>query len=115
MSTKIFSAAVIGLECMPIEVEADILSGMPRFNIVGLPDSAVSESKHRVKSAIKKSSLSFPRGTISVNLAPADIKKQGSSYDLPIALAILSAYKQFELTAEYKNSIYIGELGLEEI
>jgi magnesium chelatase family protein len=113
MSTKIFSAAVIGLECMPIEVEADILSGMPRFNIVGLPDSAVSESKHRVKSAIKNSSLSFPRGTISVNLAPADIKKQGSSYDLPIALAILSAYKQFELTAEYKNSIYIGELGLD--
>lgn len=113
MPSKIFSAAVIGLDCLPVEVEADIMSGLARFNIVGLPDSAVQESKYRVKSAIKNSKLAIPRGTINVNLAPADLKKQGPAYDLPIALAILLAYKQFKFSPAYRTGVFIGELALD--
>jgi len=113
MSSKILSAAVIGLNCQPVEVEADIMSGLARFNIVGLPDNAVQESKYRVKSAIKNSALALPRGTINVNLAPADLKKQGPSYDLPIALSILSAYKQFKFSDSYQTGVFIGELALD--
>ena len=113
MSSKILSAAVIGLDCQPVEVEADIMSGLARFNIVGLPDNTVQESKYRVKSAIKNSALALPRGTINVNLAPADLKKQGPSYDLPIALSILSAYKQFKFSDSYQTGVFIGELALD--
>src|SRR3990167_9163651 len=88
---KVFSAAVVGLEAEPVEVEVDISAGLPSFTIVGLPDKAIEESKERVRSAIKNSGVSFPMKRITVNLAPADIKKEGPSYDLAIALAILAA------------------------
>lgn len=111
MTTKIFSAAVIGLNCEPVEVEADITHGLPNFCIVGLPDTAVQEAKERVRSAIKNLGFSFPDYRVVINLAPADIKKEGPSFDLPIALAILQADGRIKLPAE--KALFIGELSLQ--
>ncbi len=99
MSSKVLSAAIIGLDCELVEVEADISSGLVSFNIVGLPDTAIQESKERIKAAIKNSGLTFPRPHVTINLAPANIKKEGPSYDLPIAVSILLA------SGEIKNAI----------
>ncbi len=112
MVSKIFSAAVIGLDCEPIEVEADVSSGTPGMQIVGLPDKAVGESKERVRSAIKNSRASFPRNKVTINLAPADLKKQGPSYDLPIAVGILSATGQMPLNPSPQEDLFAGELAL---
>lgn len=113
MSAKIHSSAVIGLDCQLIEVEVDISPGLHKFTIVGLPDAAVQESKQRVSSAIKNSGVMPPRRShcITVNLAPADIKKQGPAYDLPIAIGFLIASKQ--LTIQSHDKIFIGELALD--
>jgi magnesium chelatase family protein len=93
-------------------VEADISTGLPAFHVVGLPDTAVSEARERVRSAIKNSGLPFPRTRVTINLAPADIKKQGPSFDVALALAILSAHG--ELPANCLNDVIIvGELGLD--
>jgi magnesium chelatase family protein len=110
MSSKVYSAALIGLDAQTIEVEADISFGLPGFAIVGLPDAAVQESRDRVRSAIKNSGGIFPEVKITVNLAPADIKKEGPAYDLPIAVAILQAGGQLSFDAEGK--IFVGELAL---
>src|SRR3972149_817141 len=91
---KVNSAAVVGLEAVPVEVEVDISAGLPSFTIVGLPDKAIEESKERVRSAIKNSGANFPVKRITVNLAPADIKKEGPAYDLAIAVGILVADEQ---------------------
>jgi len=107
---KIQSAAVLGLSAVPVEVEADISNGLPLFKIVGLPDKAVEEAKERVRSAIKNSGLHMPDKRITVNLAPADVKKIGPAYDLPIAVGLLVASGQITLPDE--NSIFIGELAL---
>lgn len=107
---KVNSAAVIGLEAYPVEVEVDISNGLPSFTIVGLPDKAIEESKERVRSAIKNSGANFPIKRITVNLAPADIKKEGPAYDLAIALGILIADGQLpEIDDE---TILVGELAL---
>ncbi len=113
MATKILSAAVIGLECEIIEVEADIVPNRPQIHIVGLPDAAVQEAKQRVRSAVKNSAVDWPRGQININLAPADIKKQGPAYDLPIALALLLADKKITDSPLFDNSLFIGELSLD--
>lgn len=111
MLAKIKSSAVIGLDAIPIDVEVDVASqGLPSFTIVGLPDKAVEESKERVRSAIKNSGAEFPAKRITVNLAPADIPKEGPSYDLPIALGILTASGQIE--ADFSDAIFLGELSL---
>ncbi len=89
MFSKITSCALFGLDGNKIDVETDISNGMPAFDIVGLPDSAVKESKERVKTAIKNSGIIFPIKRITINLAPADIKKEGPSFDLPIAVGVL--------------------------
>ncbi len=89
MLAKVKSAAVLGLEGHLVDVEVDIASGLPSFTIVGLPDKGVQEARERVRSAIKNSGYSFPNKRITVNLAPADLKKEGPSYDLPIATGIL--------------------------
>jgi magnesium chelatase family protein len=102
---------ILGLEATPIEVEVDIASGLPGMTIVGLPDKAVEESKERVRSAIKNSNAVFPNKKIIINLAPADIKKEGPSFDLPIAVGILVASGQIELPD--KKQIFIGELSLD--
>lgn len=113
MSVRILSAAVIGLEAMPIEVEADNSPhGTPGMYIVGLPDKAVDESKSRVRSAVKNSDLEFPRGNITINLAPADIKKMGAYYDLPIAVACLLKTEQIKLD-DFSQNLFVGELSLD--
>jgi magnesium chelatase family protein len=113
MLSKTFSSAVLGIDAYLIEVEVDISRGLPYFATVGLPDAAVKESKDRVKSAIKNMGYNFPTTRITVNLAPADIKKEGSSLDLPIAIGILSANRQINDTSLIQDYIFLGELSLD--
>lgn len=112
MLAKINSCGLTGINGYIIDVEVDMSQGMPGFDIVGLPDNAVKESKERVRTAIKNSGFSFPVKKITVNLAPANTKKEGSSYDLPIALGILGCEKIVENDA-IKDSIVLGELSLD--
>ncbi len=107
------SCAMIGLDGALIEVEVDIANGLAAFVIVGLPDAAVNEAKERVKAAIKNSGCLFPYKHITINLAPADIRKEGPSYDLPIAAGILSASAQINPSEELANSLFLGELSLD--
>ncbi|HJM88546.1 MAG TPA: magnesium chelatase domain-containing protein, partial [Dehalococcoidia bacterium] len=88
------SGALTGVDGIAVDVEVDIGSGLPAFNIVGLPDAAVQEARERVRSAIRNSGFDFPLRRITVNLAPADVRKEGPIYDLPIAVAILVASEQ---------------------
>lgn len=112
MLARVFSSAVVGLDAVPVEVEVDVSQrGLPSFTIVGLPDKAVEEAKERVRSAILNSGAAFPDHRITVNLAPADLPKEGPSYDLPIALGILIASGQ--ITTDIKNAIFMGELSLD--
>jgi len=109
---KLRSMAVIGIDAFEIEIEADIAEMLPSFTIVGLPDGAVRESKERVMSAIKNCGFEFPSRKVTINMAPADMKKEGSAYDLPIAVGLLMASDQVELhnAAEYH---IVGELSLD--
>ncbi len=109
--SKVYSASLIGLNASPIEVEADISGGLPKTIIVGLPDTAVQEARERVKSAIKNSSAYFPPSHIAVNLAPADLPKNGTYYDLPIALSIL--HNSGQIFFEPKGKMFLGELALD--
>jgi len=114
MPSKVFSAAIVGLDAQVVEVEVDVSYGLRCFNIVGLPDQAVEESSERVGAAIKSIRLSPPHHQplrVLVNLAPADLKKEGSIYDLPIALGFLLASRQTKFNPEGK--IFIGELALD--
>lgn len=103
---------VIGMESYPVWVEVDVSDGLPQFSTVGLPDISVKESRDRIKAAIKNSGYRFPRNHVTVNLAPADMKKEGTGFDLPIAVGILAAE---ELIKEdcLENSFFIGELSLD--
>lgn len=113
MSSKILSAAVVGLDAEIVEVEADTSFGqLGAFVIVGLPDMAVSESRERVRGAIKNSGFKFPSRKIIVNLAPADLKKQGPSYDLPIAVSILQATNRIFIKGDVEKMLFVGELAL---
>lgn len=111
MLAKVYSCAIVGLEGMPVEVEVDISQGLPSFQIVGLPDTAVQESKERVRAAVRNSGASFPMKRLTVNLAPADLRKAGPSYDLPIAIGLLAASEQIRLVDD--RAFFIGELGLD--
>ena len=91
MLSKVLSSAVLGIDAYLVEVEIDISSQLPSFATVGLPDGAVRESKERVMAAVRNSGYAFPQRRITANLAPADIRKEGSAFDLPIAVGILSA------------------------
>src|SRR6266699_1070157 len=113
MLTKIQSCAVIGLEGALVEVEVDLSKGLAAFTIVGLPDAAVNESRERVRSAIKNSGCLFPFKRITVNLAPADLRKEGPVYDLPIAVGILLASEQISVEAQVEESLFLGELSLD--
>jgi len=113
MSSKILSAAVVGLDAEIVEVEADTGGrDMGKIFIVGLPDLAVSESKERVRSAIKNSNLFYPRQRVTVNLAPADLRKHGPSYDLPIAMSILVMAHVFPFDFNFQDKLFVGELAL---
>ena len=111
MLSKISSCAVIGLDCERVEVEVDICPGLISTIVVGLPDTAVQESKERVRSAIKNSGASYPTTRVTINLAPADIKKEGPAYDLPIAVGILAASRQLE--GDTTEALFVGELALD--
>lgn len=110
MVSRVISATVVGLDGVLIEVETDILNGLPSFTIVGLPDKAVEESKERVRSAIKNSGAEFPTKRVTVNLAPGDLPKEGPSFDLPIAVSILLASAQLQFNSD--ESLFVGELSL---
>ena len=112
MLARILSSAVIGIDAYIVEVEVDISRGLPSFATVGLPEGAVRESKERVKAAIKNSGYHFPSDRITVNLAPADIKKEGSAFDLPMALGILAATGLVEKTG-FSDYLFLGELSLD--
>jgi len=109
---KVLSSAVIGIDAFLVEVEVDITSGLPTFTTVGLPEASVKESKERVKSAINNSGYRFPDDRITVNLAPANIKKEGTGFDLPIALGILTATRIIpqQIISKY---LVLGELSLD--
>jgi len=109
---KVLSSAVLGIDAYRVEVEVDITSGLPAFATVGLPEAAVKESRERVKSAISNSGYRFPDDRITVNLAPADIKKEGTGFDLPIALGILAATGIIPQAA-VSSYLVLGELSLD--
>ncbi len=111
MLAKVSSCAVVGLGGEVVEVEVDISQGLPAFSIVGLPDAAVQEAKERVRSAVRNSGHDFPLKRITVNLAPADLRKEGPAYDLPIAVGILMASGQ--VPAADNVAVYLGELSLD--
>src|SRR5579875_621731 len=112
MLYKTLSAAVFGIDAYPVEVEVDISAGLPNFTTVSLPDAAVRESRERIKSAIKNCGLDFPFQNVTVNLAPADIKKEGSGFHLAIALGILGT-TGVVLKADLKQILFLGELSLD--
>ncbi len=109
MVSKIQSFAILGIDAISVEVEATLNRGLPMFDIVGLPDTAVRESRERVKSAIMNSGFTFPTGRVIINLAPADIKKEGVIYDLPILLSVLSISG---LNLDTENCAFVGEVSL---
>ena len=111
MLAKVHTCAIIGLDGEVVEVEVDISQGLPVFNVVGLPDTAVQEARERVRSAIRNSGCDFPMRRITVNLAPADLKKEGPAYDLPIAVGLLISSEQ--VPSEPPSSMFLGELSLD--
>jgi len=112
MIAKIYSSCVLGVDAYEVTAEVDIVGGLPHFNVVGLPDAAIKESRDRIKSAIKNSGYSFPTTKIIVNLAPADIRKEGASFDLPIALSILATENVIDFS-QLNDYIFCGELSLD--
>lgn len=112
MSAKVLSAAVVGLDAKIVEVEADTSRGLPKTFIVGLPDTAVQEAKERVRSGIRNSGFDWPPGVVTVNLAPANLKKEGPHYDLPIAVAVLLARKFVCPATDILDKVFVGELSL---
>ncbi len=112
MLARVYSAATIGVDAKVIEVETNMSSGMPKYFLVGLPDRAVSESSDRIEAALKNSDASFPRGRVTVNLAPADLPKEGSAFDLPIAVGLLCVSRQLK-TDKLGSTMIVGELALD--
>ncbi|MBO7218220.1 MAG: ATP-binding protein, partial [Clostridia bacterium] len=113
MVSKILSIGLFGMDAYMVECEADVTGGMQAFDIVGLPDSAIRESRDRVRAAIRNCGYKYPIGHITVNLAPADIRKEGSVYDLPVLLALLIANKEITPTISLEDSIFVGEVSLD--
>lgn len=112
MVCKVITSSVIGLEAYKIEVEVDTVNSLPSVSIVGLPDTAINEARERVRSAIKNSTYTFPRGKVVINLAPADIRKEGTNYDLPIAIGILIEEGLLN-QQDIEGWGFIGELSLD--
>lgn len=112
MLAKVFSCALVGLDGALVEVEVDLNpQSLPSVTLVGLPDAAVKESTERVRAAIFNSGLTYPRGRLTINLAPADLRKEGPAYDLPIAVALLAVAEQIPVDME--GSLFLGELSLD--
>lgn len=111
MLSRITSATVVGLEAMQVDVEVDVSPGLPAVTIVGLADTAVNESKERIRSAIRNSGLTLPRTRVTINLAPADVRKEGSLFDLPMAIGLIRADNN--LPDDDRWTLYLGELALD--
>ena len=111
MYSKVKSLGISGIEAFNVTVECDISGGLPRFDVVGLPDTAVKESRERVRSSIKNCKLNFPVSRITVNIAPADIKKEGAIFDLPVFIAILKSSEQIKENID--DYAFLGELSLD--
>lgn len=114
MLARVVSAGVVGVEAYRVDVEVDVARALPQFNMVGLPDGAVKESRDRVRAALKNSGYAFPQLRVTVNLAPADVKKEGAGFDLPVALAVLAADGHLE-KHELEGYLVVGELGLDGV
>lgn len=112
MPIPLLSAALVGVDAAPIEIESDVSNGLPAFVIVGLPDASVQEARERVKTALKNSGFSFPRTRLTVNLAPADLRKAGPSFDVPIAVSIMVSSGELRPEA-VKDALFLGELALD--
>src|ERR687897_2055607 len=112
MLATLRSAALFGVEAFPVHVEVDVAFGFPSFKMVGLPDATVRESHHRVRAAIRNSGFDFPQHRVTVNLAPADVRKAGSSFDLPIALGLLATSGHLARRS-IDDTIIVGELSLD--
>jgi magnesium chelatase family protein len=110
---RVLSAALTGVEAALVRVEVDVSDGLPMFTTVGLPDSAVRESRERVRTAIKNAGFHFPSDRITVNLAPADVRKEGAAFDLPIALGILAATGSLKASGPPESYVVVGELALD--
>ena len=106
MVEKIYSMGLFGLDAFPVEVEADLSQGLPAFDLVGLPDAAVKESRDRVRAAMKNCGFEYPVSRITMNLAPADKKKEGPIYDLPLLVALLKASQQLSCATD--DAIFLG-------
>ncbi len=113
MLSRVWSSAVLGVDALPIEIETHTEPNIPRWTVVGLPDGAVRESRDRVWAALKTSGLPTPRGAVTVNLAPADVRKEGSAYDLPLALGLLAATTDAIDQGVLDEVVIVGELGLD--
>ena len=111
MLAQVHSCAVIGLDAQTVHVEVDIASGLEKVTLVGLPDTAVRESSERVRAALTNSGFFYPQHRLTVNLAPADLRKEGPAYDLPIAVGILAATRQ--VSADLSDALILGELSLD--
>lgn len=114
MFIKLNSAAVLGLECIPIDVEVDISGGWPGFQIVGMGDVAIQEAKQRIRTAWKNGGFEFPNNAgIVINLAPADVRKEGSAFDLPMALGMYITSEKYEIQESLSDALFVGELALD--
>ena len=111
MFSKLLSAVISGIEAAIVEVQCDVANGLPAFQVVGLPEKEVSESRERIRSAVKNSGFSFPARRITANLAPADLRKEGVGFDLPIALGIMIAAG--EIPPPDRRYLIVGELSLD--
>ena len=113
MISRVQTACLAGLEAQPVQLEVDLAGGIPALVIVGLPDTAVTEARERVKAAIKNSGFAFPLKKVIVNLAPADVRKEGTGLDLPLAVGILLAAGCIAETDTLPTTCFVGELSLE--
>lgn len=111
--SKVWSAATIGIEAVAVQIETYFDFGFPKYTVVGLPDVSVRESRERIQAAVTNSGCAMPRGAITINLAPADLRKEGSAFDLPIALSLLAAAEQSYDTEFLRTSTIVGELALD--
>ena len=109
MLARVLTASLTGLSARPIVVEVDLARGLPAYHLVGLPDGAVRESRERIKSALLNSGFGYPNKSVTINLAPANVRKEGAGFDLPMALGILGA---MGVVANTDNHLFVGELSL---
>ena len=112
MLATLESATVVGVDACRVHVEIDVSGGIPHFQLVGLPDASVRESRDRVRAAMRNSGFDFPTNRITINLAPGDLRKAGPAFDLPIALGMLAA-TGIVTRADFKGIVHIGELSLD--